>query len=663
MPENITQFLLLAPIIACLPPIILSPALRRGVASRLLISVFSALSSLLMVAVATYYMLGSRELKLTLRLTSVGSRHVPWPLTALSFGVDGLSGVFILMLGIVGFAASVYSVSYLRRLEEEYGLRLLAATYPAFLAFMYLVLIVRDLFWFLVFWELMTLASQFLVSAEFRRPLAVRAGLKYFMLTKGLAELMIAGGIAAMIAASLSQGTLITSFEGVARVMHGLASVNAPLWWLVTALIFAGLMVKAALVPLHNWLPDAHPEAPSNVSALLSGVMIKLGIYMMFRLFLYLTTPTIVWGAVLSAVGALTLTYGTLMALKQTDSKRLLAYHSVGQIGYIALGLGACLTLLTMRPPHPLLAAVAAFASLYHALNHSLFKSLLFLNAGAVEYVTGSRNLNALGGLGKVMPVTAVTALIASFSISGIPPFNGFVSKWLIYSSTMTVAGYLPACGFLAMFISSVTTASFIKFYTSLFGRPSKRIFKEAREVPASMLAGQIILAAGCVILGVLPPIAWLVIRPALLEAGLSIEGINAGLASVSVTGVSSNMPALIAAIMFPAAGIAYALIGGRARQGITGWACGASAPLTALSPPAKSYYEVFEEEFPWLYRAGEVLHEVVVVRGSRTLSAVLSKAQWVLESPSLMVAVAAAAPLIAALASLVMWISGVIKP
>ncbi len=663
--ENIARFLLLAPIIACLPPIILSPVARRGAASRILVSALTTISSALMVAVALTYVLGLRGAGLALSIAPPNAGWVPWPLTTIRLGIDGLSSVFILMLGIVGLATSIYSLSYLRKVEGEYGLRLFTASYPSLLALMYLVLVVRDLFWFLVLWELMTLSSQFLVSLEFRRDSAVRAGLKYFTLTKGLAELMIAGGIAAMMVASLSHGALATSFEDVAHCMRVLMSTNPGLWWVITALIFAGLMVKVALTPLHVWAPDAYPEAPSNVSALLSGGMSKVGIYMMFRLFLYLATPALAWGAALSLIGTLTLTYGTLMALKQVDSKRLLTYHSVGQLGYVTLGLGACLTLLTVRPPHPLLATVAAFASLYHALNHSLFKSLLFLNAGSVEYVTGSRDMNSLGGLGALMPVTALTALIASFSISGIPPFNGFVSKWLIYSSTMTVAGYLPACGFLAMFISSVTTASFIKFYTSLFGRPSKGgLAGGVKEVPTSMLVGQVMLAAGCALLGVLPPIAWLVMRPALIEAGLSVTGVHVGVLSVSVLGVSLNVPALIAAVAFPAAGAAYAILkGGDGLHGVSRWACGASVPLTALSPPAKSYYEVFEEEFPWLYRAGEVLHEVVVVKGSRALSAVLSRAQWVLESPSLMVSVAAAVVLAAVMASLATGFAGVFKP
>ncbi len=566
-----------------------------------------------------------------------------------------MSAAFLLMLGLVGLASSIYSLSYLKLHEGEYGLREFSANYPLFIALMYAVLVVRDLFWFLIFWELMTLSSQFLVSLEYRRGRAVRAGFTYFTLTKGLAEFMITGGVMMMIiAASAASGSaLSTSFGSVAKALHELQLTNPVVTDVASALFFLGLMVKVSLVPSHVWLPEAYPEAPSNVSALLSGAMIKIGVYMMFRLFLFLLRPDLLWGIVTSVLGALTLTYCTMMALKQVDSKRLLAYHSCGQIGYVVLGLGACITLLSTSPPHPVLAAVAAFASLYHAFNHSVFKSLLFFNAGSVEYVTHSRNLNLLGGLGKLMPLTALTALIASFSISGIPPFNGFVSKWLIYASTMTVRGFLPILGFLAMFISSVTTASFIKFYTSLFGRPSRRLWGGVEEVPPSMLVAQLMLAVACVVLGVLPGIAWSVMRPVVAELGLPVAGVSAGVAGLSVPSIASNYPALIAATLFPLTGVAVALLSGRGVHGVRGWACGASVPPQATSPPAKSYYEVFEEEFSAVYRVGEALHEHIVVKGSRILRRLLGGVEWFGESPSPMSALAALA-LAAALLTLV---------
>ncbi len=634
------KIIFLLPIALCLLCSITSLFFRRGLIARALISLLTSISSVLMLAIAVMCSLFGVRVYFKINTGLWGAAGtVPWPLSAITFSIDGLSAVFVLMLGFVGLASSVYSLSYLRRFREDYDLRSFSVNYSLSLMLMYLVLTVRDLFWFLIFWELMTLTSQFLVSFEHRRRAAVTAGLKYFTLTKVLAELMIIGGVTMMVLGSPSP---VTEFREVAASLNLLFLSNPTVAMVAVSLFFTGLMVKASLTPLHVWLPDAYLEAPSNASALLSGAMTKVSVYMMFRLFLFFNPPNLLWGAILSLIGAVTLTYGTMMALKQTKSKSLLAYHSVGQLGYVVLGLGACVTLLSMNPPNPALATVAALASLYHALNHAIFKSLLFLNAGSVEYVTGTRDLNELGGLGKVMPVTALTALIASFSIAGIPPFNGFVSKWLIYSSTMTVHGYLPVFGFLALFISSVTTASFVKFYTSIFGKPSRKLFRNAREVPASMLAGQVLLASLCVLLGVFPGIAWILLKPALTSAGLSTVNLGVGLTAFSIPSIAVNYPTLIAATLFPTAGIIYAILSSKEAHSIKGWACGALRSPQALSPPAKSYYEVFEEEFRGFYRFGEVLYDYVVVKGSQALHVILRGTQHLTESPSPMSALTA---------------------
>lgn len=661
LPLTQPEVLFLLPVISCLLCSATSLILRKGVVARALTSLLTSLSSVLMLVVALMCALFGVRIRLSIATGLWGSSNtVPWPLNTIVFGIDGLSATFVLMLGIVGLASSIYSLSYLRRFEGEYDLRFFGVNYSLFILLMYLVVTVRDLFWFFIFWELMTLTSQFLVSFEYRRRVAVAAGLKYFTLTKVLAELMIAGGVAVIVLGGLPHGT---GFREVATSLNAMLSSEPVIAMIAIGLFFAGLMVKASLTPLHVWLPDAHPEAPSNVSALLSGIMIKVSVYMMFRLFLFFSPPNLLWGAILSFAGAATLTYGTMMALKQVDSKRLLAYHSVGQIGYVVLGLGACVTLLSMSPPNPALAAVAALASLYHALNHAVFKSLLFLNAGSVEYVTGTRDLNVLGGLGKVMPATALTALIASFSIAGIPPFNGFVSKWLIYSSTMTVRGYLPVLGFLALFISSVTTASFIKFYTSIFGKPSRKSFSNAREVPASMLVAQLLLASLCVLLGVLPGLAFTLLKPALVSAGLSIAGLGVSLTAFSIPSVAINYPTLIAATLFPVAGVIYAVLSGKEVHGIEGWACGALRSPHSLSPPAKSYYEVFEEEFRGFYRVGEALYDYVVIRGSQALRAILRGAQHLTESPSPMSALTALVLMVALLLCLTLKLMGVMLP
>ncbi len=660
LPTNVMDLVFILPVLLCIASAITSALLKRGLAARALISALTSVASATMVGVAVARLAFGIEIRLSLSVRpAYGNSPIPWPLSSVSFAVDGLSAFFTLMLGLVSLAASIYSFSYLEGIEKEYGLRSFGPNYSLFIALMYLVLTTQDLFWFIVFWELMTLASQFLVSVEHRRGAAVRAGLKYFTLTKVLAEFMIAGGIAVMI---LGLPKPVTSFQGVALSLHALALSRPAVAVTAVSLMLAGLAVKVSLIPLHSWLPDAHPEAPSNVSALLSGVMVKIGIYMMFRLLLYFLRPSLGFGAAVACVGAATLVYGTFMALKQVDSKRLLAYHSVGQLGYVALGLGACVTLLSTSPPHPVLAAVAGFASLYHALNHSAFKSLLFLTAGSVERVTGLRNLNLLGGLGRAMPLTAASALIGSLAISGVPPLNGFVSKWLLYASTLTAGGFLTACGFAALFISAVTTASFIKYYTTLFGRPSRVRLSGVREVPAPMLAGQAILAGACVALGLAPTLAWRAAAPALTSLGLPTSALSpAPLLGLRVPGVALNSPLLIAALMLPTAAAAAALLKGRLAGGV--WGCGATPPPERMAPPASSYYEFFEHEFPWVYRVGEALHHAFVEAPSKALPKLLKGLQNRFETPSPMAGALGYVLAALALGLTIAFAAGVIRP
>ena len=250
--------------------------------------------------------------------------------------------------------------------------------------------------------------------------------------------------------------------------LPALLNAHPGITMLAFALFLVGFGIKMGMWPFGQvWLPDAHPAAPSPVSAMLSGVMIKTGVYGLMRYFLWLVPPAgwtlfplAEWGMVIAFLGTITLFTGTMQALRQEQSKRLLAFHSIGQIGYILLGLGVCMALLP-GGDHRLvtLAAIGLFGALYHVMNHGVFKGLLFLNAGSILYATGTQDLNKLGGLMKFMPLTAVTALVASFSISGVPLFNGFVSKWSIYvaavqGSGASGSGYLALCAIIAILTS-----------------------------------------------------------------------------------------------------------------------------------------------------------------------------------------------------------------
>jgi hydrogenase-4 component B len=362
---------------------------------------------------------------------------------ALRIYVDGLTAMFLLLAALIAVPASFYSILYMRH-YPDYGV---ARYYPYFLVFlaaMYGLVSTTDMMWFFfIFWQMMNLPGYALIRFESRNPANVRAANKYLLMmqiacaiTMLGAEMLAVGGTAAAGAQNLKY-----DFDSISANLPALLHEKPGLATLAFACFLAGFGIKMGMWPFGQvWLPDAHPAAPSPVSAMLSGVMIKTGVYGLLRYFLWLVPagpasefPVGRWGVVVAVLGTITLFTGTMQALKQEQSKRLLAFHSIGQIGYILLGAGACMTLLPVHTPVALgLATIGFFGALFHTLNHGLFKSLLFLNAGTMLFATGTQDLNKMGGLMRLMPVTAVTALIASFSISGVPLFNGFASKWSI---------------------------------------------------------------------------------------------------------------------------------------------------------------------------------------------------------------------------------------
>jgi len=580
----------------------------RGKTSVLISSILSAFSCLLIVLGSLLVLV-----KNTVVMMNIPLRYMVPGLNSLfgefSICIDSLSGFFSLIIGLVGFVASIYGYKYMITLYESEHLGFYSFNYSMFLLSMCLTVIVSDLFWFIVFWELMTLSSQFLVSFEKEKKQAVWAGYKYFVITKAGAELLIIGSLIAIIHYS----GMNTSYLAIRLNPYDPISV------LLLSLFFTGLSIKAALVPFHTWLPDAHPEAPSHVSALLSGVMIKVPVYMMMRTFYMFTKPTIYWGLIIATIGAVTLFVGTLYALMQTDSKRLLAYHSVGQMGYIILALGASIYLFAEK--EYALGIIALFASLYHLINHSLFKSTLFLTAGSVIYATGSRDLNKLGGLSKYMPLTSLSALIASLSISGIPPFNGFISKWAIYCSSFMSGGIILFYGIIAMFISGVTTASFVKYYTTIFSRPANRLPRnnQPAKIPISMDVPQLLLASLCVLFGILPIIPYRLIKGILIDITMSYKVpqdtniINIGLGFVSFNGIGTNYPLLIAILLISISSAIYALTITKKEIKYDTWTCGTFIEARKIHYPAKSYYSDFEEAFHYFYNTCNALYTVFV--------------------------------------------------
>ncbi len=434
--------------------------------------------------------------------------------------VDALSAVFLLVTTVVSWAAGLYSIEYIKHYKES-----LARYYPLFLLFllgMYGVVVVRDLFFFIVFWEFMTLTSYGLVVYEWGNRTNVNAGFKYFLMTHiGTAGIIVAAN-------TLYHHSQSFDFEALAPVMGLLRSDNPALLHTILLLFFIGFATKAGIFPFGDWLPDAHPAAPAPVSAVLSGVMIKMGIYGILRVFLGMlpvSSFSTVWGNVFVAFGTVSLFVGTMTAMFQHDAKRVLAFHSIGQNGYILLAVGAGLLLAPVSPP---LCAIAMIAGLYHLVNHAMFKSLLFLTAGSLQYKTGTRDLDRMGGLGKYMPLTAAAAIVAAMGISGIPPFNGFVSKWLIYHSTISAGFHTPIlllAGLAALFTSLLTMASVMVKYVGLafLGQRLPHNRGVERDAPAGMTASQFVLAAFVLLQGVLiVPVAAALYRAA---AGLLTPG------------------------------------------------------------------------------------------------------------------------------------------
>jgi multicomponent Na+:H+ antiporter subunit D len=373
--------------------------------------------------------------------------------------------------------STLYSVQYMDKYTSKvrfYSLFLLMVTG------MNGLVLTGDLFNLFVFLEIASIASYALVAFGCRHE-ELEASFRYIVLGSVASTfILLAIGIVYALTGSLNMAQIAKTIGTDFKAIH----------FFVIGLFITGFGIKAALVPFHTWLPDAHPSAPTPISAMLSGVVIKtLGVYAMARVLFNVIGITPMVSMILLVLGTLSIMVGVLLALGQDDMKRTLAYHSISQIGYVVLGIG-----LGTR--------LGIAAGLFHLMNHAVFKSLLFLNAGSIEYATGTRDYNKMGGLKDKMPVTAATSMIASMSISGIPPFNGFWSKLFIIVAAVQAERYGFAVW--AVIGSILTLASFTKLQKRAFYEEPKEAYRTAQEVPAFMQASMIALAVLCVAMGLL---------------------------------------------------------------------------------------------------------------------------------------------------------------
>ena len=477
----------------------------------------SIVASTVSLAAALAYLLGASSPEST--TLPVG---VPW--LGAHLRIDALSAFFLIVVDLGALSASLFALGYG---QHETAPERVLPFFPAFLAGMTLVVLADDAFTFLLSWEFMSLTSWAMVMSHHRVPENVHAGFVYLVMASfGTLTLLLAFGL-------LAGPDGLYTFAQM-RDAHPSAALGALA--LILALIGAGS--KSGLVPLHAWLPLAHPAAPSHVSALMSGVMTKVAVYGFVRIVFDLAgSPAWWWSIVVLAVAGVTTVMGVLYALMQHDLKRLLAYHTVENIGIIFIGLGLALAFKAHGMLFP--AALALTAALLHVFNHSLFKSLLFFGAGAVLTATGERDMEHLGGLIHRMPRTAFVFLVGCVAISALPPLNGFVSEWLTFQAILLspqlpswgLKLMVPAVGALLALSAALAAACFVKAYGVTFlGRPRTRAAEDASETDRYSLAAMMLLASLCLAAGILP--------------GLFIDA----LAPVSSALIGEHMPVQIGA-------------------------------------------------------------------------------------------------------------------
>lgn len=498
---------------------------------------------------------------------------LPW--MGLHFRIDALSAFFLVAINVPSFLASIYGIGYGGHAPEP---RRILPFFPLFLFGMNGVLVADDAFAFLVSWEFMSLSSWLLVLSNHRDPECRRAGTVYLIMAMfGTFCLLPAFGLMAGSAGAYDFASMRA------------ASLSGSVTAMVVALTLLGAGSKAGIAPLHAWLPIAHPAAPSHVSALMSGVMTKVAIYGIIRVLFDLSGEIgWAWGFVMMVVGALTAVLGILYALMQTDLKKLLAYSTVENVGVITIALGLA---AAFRGHGALsLSALALVAALYHVVSHSLFKSLLFLGAGAVQMATGERELDRLGGLLKVMPATGFCFLIGAAAISSLPPLNGFVSEWLVLQTLFkgpTVPHWamrfgVPVVGVAIALSAALSAVCFVRvFGVAFLGRPRSDAARNAAEVGLPMRAAMAIPAFLCLCLGVVPVMVTTGIAT-VVEPLAQIEVSTAALGwpwlspiSATAGSYSATMVLITGAVLFTVAVFVVHRFGTRRTRIVPIWDCG----------------------------------------------------------------------------------------
>ncbi len=518
--------------------------------------------------------------------------------------LDPLAAFFLLLLGLAGAGISTFAVGYFRSGQGTApGLHCLQ--YHVFLASMALVILADDAYFFMVAWETMALSSYFLVTSQHRIPEIRRAGFLYLLMAHiGALCILLSFGV-------LQGGRWQFTFDA----MRG--ALLTPFWASAAFLLaLIGFGAKAGLVPLHAWLPEAHPAAPSPVSALMSGLMLKTAIYGMLRItFDLLHIRYWWWGVLVLSVGLFSALFGAIFAAVQTDMKRLLAYSSIENIGIIFTGIG--LAILFAACGLPLFAALALTAALIHSLNHAFFKSLLFLATGSVLHATNQRSLGKLGGLIRRMPWVATLALIGTLAIAGLPPLNGFVSEWLLLQSFLFTPQIphaflnmlIPLCAALLALTVALAAYVMVKFYGVIFlGQHREPSLVHAHDADWMERLGLAWLALGCIAIGVMPQLALRVagaVTGALLGQAVNLSSPFWWIAPIASKQASYSGLILLTGIV-GVVGITFvmvrALAHGRIRR-TASWDCGYPWQTSRMQDTAEGFGQPIRHMFGPFFR------------------------------------------------------------
>ena len=517
---------------------------------------------------------------------------------SMTLAVDPLSAFFLAPIFLMGGLGAIYGLGYWRQIDRPTNARKLQLFWGMLIASMAVLVVARHAIVFLIGWEVMALSAFFLINTEDRRA-DVRASGWIYLVATHLGTLCLFAMFALM---HMVNGSFALKPLDMSHASMGVLTATF-------ALALVGFGLKAGIMPLHFWLPSAHANAPSHVSALFSGVMIKMGIYGLVRVTGLLPHPPVAWGAALLILGSASGVLGVVFAIAQHDLKRLLAYHSVENIGIIVIGLGLAMIGRSLGRVDWVVLGLAG--CLLHVWNHSLFKSLLFLSAGSVVHATRTREIDCLGGLAKTMPWTAAMFLVGSVAICGLPPLNGFVSELLIYLGLFRTAGIGSGPSFVAAVfavpilgaIGGLAVACFVKVYGTVFLGMPRKPTRRIGEAPAKMLLPMFFLACGCAVIGLVPLAVAPVLDHAIKAWDVRMGAYDVPLTSlVSLKAISMMGLALLAVVGGASTWLMVRWPQKRIRR-VDTWGCGYAFPTARMQYTASSFAQMLVGIFHWVLR------------------------------------------------------------